>query len=156
MRAFFRRPTALIAIGLVAGLLLAPIGAEAAGSIAKLFNQLKPKMDARYVVASHEAYALVTPGGPALSPARTKGFSSVSRVGIGDYCLTPTASLGNIDNRVFMTSPEYQNSSGQAGDVFWLDTTNDASCAQGLVEIRTFVNGVASDDVAFSVYSPAA
>lgn len=149
-----RHPATLLALGLIAGLILAPLSAQAGGSIGKLFNQLKPKMDQRYVIAAQEGYAYVDPATPSLVVGRTKGFSAIARVGTGEYCLTPKASLGNIDDRIFLTSPEYQSSSGSKGDVFWLNTTNNGSCAQGLVEIETYIDGTASNNIAFSVYTP--
>jgi hypothetical protein len=54
-RKFLRKPISLILVGVVLGLVLAPVAADAALTINSLWKKLMPKMDARYVQLSSPA-----------------------------------------------------------------------------------------------------
>jgi hypothetical protein len=96
------------------------------------------------------AYAVVETDATFL-PARTKGFSAVSRIGTGIYCLTTSV---NLTNSVQIVTVEWGNSSGNKLSAYINYLNNN--CAAGLLEVRTYNTdtGTASNSVAFNVFIP--
>lgn len=100
------------------------------------------------------AYATVTVGPPALDPARTKNFTSVTMIATGSpgrYCLTPAAGISPTESTAIV-SPEFGDSVGTALATYvWL---GGSECPTGQFEVITLSGGAASSNVAFTIGVP--
>jgi hypothetical protein len=101
------------------------------------------------------AYAQVSSTGIALVPARSSGFTGVSRPSTGIYCLTVQPSLG-IDPETVATaaSPEFGGSTIRGGSVE-VHGAATLSCPTGDFAVRTFDSGgTATNAVSFTLIVP--
>ncbi len=103
---------------------------------------------------SARAYAVTTNAGVgSLITARTSGFSTLSKGGVGIWCLTLSDATINRDTLAPIVSVEYGNTVDLNASAHVRAAA--ASCAAPAdVEIRTAISGVADDEVAFSVMVP--
>lgn len=101
---------------------------------------------------SARAWALVNKAGPALVTDRTHGFLSVSRSGIGQYCVKIDPATGiDKSKSVALANPEYGYSAGS--DLAAYASMTD--CATDEIGVMTMEGaGSFSDDVAFTVMVP--
>jgi hypothetical protein len=97
------------------------------------------------------AYAEVDNSTPSFVAARTKNFTTVTRVDDGVYCLTPAA---GIDPRAVATSTaEDFELSDTDGFVMVVGTGSD--CSAGQFEVQTDdLDGDATNDIAFDLVVP--
>jgi hypothetical protein len=100
-----------------------------------------------------KAYAYVSGGAsPTLDTARSKNFSAVSHVGLGDYCLTPAAGI-NPATMPASVSVDWSASSGSDLLVFWRSAA--PTCAAGQYEVLTYnLASARTDNVAFVILVP--
>jgi hypothetical protein len=107
------------------------------------------------------AYAQVNDGGgSSLVSARTTGFSDVTRVAAGTYCLALDAGLvgqafaaGN-PTRPTVASVEYGNTDTQTDQLIVEPRGANNLCADNMFEVHTYRNGVDADDVSFTLIVP--
>ncbi|MFY9264513.1 MAG: hypothetical protein WAO61_03685 [Solirubrobacterales bacterium] len=97
-------------------------------------------------------------GGSSLVTARTKGFSSVSRIATGIYCLQLSDSSINPDSFPAVATVEFGNTGSPGGETVQVRGSNASipdACAAGQYVIRTFdeTNALA-DTVAFTMLVP--
>lgn len=119
-------------------------GSVAAGDLS---TAVQTALNARGVTAT----ATVAPGAsPSFVTARTHGFTAVSYLSTGHYCLTPAAGVYSAGD-VVLVSPEWSNSSGGQLVASWDYAAS--GCASGTIGIETTDsnNGAETDNVAFSL-----
>jgi hypothetical protein len=108
------------------------------------------------------AYAQVNDGGASsLVVARTAGFSDITRVAVGTYCLALDAGLvgqaftaGGDPTRPTVASVEYGNTGTQTGQLIVEPRGSNTDCSDNRFEVHTYRNGVAANDVSFSLIVP--
>jgi hypothetical protein len=107
------------------------------------------------------AYAQVNDGGgSSLVAARTTGFSGVTRVATGTYCLALDAGLvgqaftAGTPTRPTVASVEYGNTDTQTDQLIVEPRGANADCSDNTFEVHTYRNGAAADDVSFTLIVP--
>ncbi len=99
-------------------------------------------------------------GGSSLVSARTSGFSSVTRLAAGTYCLALDAGLvgqaftAGSPTRPTVASVEYGNTVTQTDQLIVEPRGANALCPDNTFEVHTYRNGVAADDVSFTLIVP--
>jgi len=146
-----RKAVALLVLGVLIGLMLMPLTAQADLSASILWNKFKARTDARYVQAKATAYAFVLPTPPTLDVSRTMNFTAVSRPNDGIYCLTP-ASHVDLAAVPGIATPEWEYSSGSDLQVYVAEA--GGRCSPGDLEVITRSSGAMSNSTAFTVWVP--
>ncbi len=104
------------------------------------------------------AFAQVSPTGPSLVTQRTKGFSSVTRIATGIYCLHLSDTSIDPDAKPAVAAVEFGNTSGGAGSTVMVRGSNTSlpdACAAGEYVVRTFNSSdAAANTVAFTLVVP--
>jgi hypothetical protein len=108
-----------------------------------------------------KGYAQVNDGGgSSLVSARTTGFSGVTRPAAGTYCLALDAGLvgqafaAGSPTRPTVASVEYGNSGTQTDQLIVEPRGANSLCSDNTFEVHTYRNGVAADDVSFTLIVP--
>jgi hypothetical protein len=108
------------------------------------------------------AYAQVNDGGASsLVVARTSGFSDVTRPAAGTYCLALDAGLvgqaftaGGDPTRPTVASVEHGNTGTQTDQLIVEPRGSNPDCSDNTFEVHTYRNGVAANDVSFTLIVP--
>jgi hypothetical protein len=107
------------------------------------------------------AYAQVNDGGASsLVSQRTSGFSGITRVATGTYCLEPVAAVvgqafsGGDPTRATVASVEYGNTGTQTDQLIVEPRGATITCPSNTFEVHTYRNGAAADDVSFTLVVP--
>ena len=108
------------------------------------------------------AYAQVNDGGASsLVVARTSGFSDVTRAAVGTYCLALDAGLvgqaftaGGDPTRPTVASVEHGNTGTQTDQLIVEPRGSNPDCSDNTFEVHTYRNGVAANDVSFTLIVP--
>ena len=135
------RSTAFVAIGVAIGV---SIGAGPATPSA-LWSSHRLKAN-----PTKTAYAFVrTTGEPELVTTRSRGFSSIRRIGQGLYCLVPAGV--DLSARAAVATPEWTYTSGLDRNVAVFVDYGTPFCANAELAVETTRSGDPSNGIAFTV-----